>query len=552
MTSRLPLRLLPLIAVALLANGAAAKLPTTAPAAPRAPAAAATPAPAAPTTDDIAATERSVVRVVTVAMVNGNVVGFGHGSGFAVSPTRIVTNAHVVADAAEFPDNVVIGIVPSEGTRSFPGRLVTLDRRRDLAIVEMTSGRVPAASIYTGPVAQRESVYALGYPGNVDVATAQSMDDFIRPRSPIASDGIVSALDAINGVSALVHDADIARGNSGGPLVDGCGRVIGVNTYVSRADEGDSPFGFAVTVRELAQFLQDANQRFTGVANDCLSAAEAQARTDAMDAQGRAAQAVAERREAQRQAARAQELERLRDQAERRRETWIAIAAVLLGAAVLAGVASFLYQMQNKPRERRSSILAAGLLGFAALMVFLLRPNPADVRLPETPGDAGGTAAAGAAAAVGTGNLACTVDPTRGRITVSAAEDTQFSIDANGCVNGRTQYARGADGAWSRTLVPNEDATVTRISYNPTTGEAVTRRYLLSLEAMESARRQRSSVDFQGCTADPARLAALNNREAAIAAALPARPNEEIVSRCRQMANGAAATTPTGNAALTR
>jgi S1-C subfamily serine protease len=46
--------------------------------------------------DDISAASRSVVRVVTVAMVDGEVVGFGHGSGIAISPTRIVTNAHVV------------------------------------------------------------------------------------------------------------------------------------------------------------------------------------------------------------------------------------------------------------------------------------------------------------------------------------------------------------------------------------------------------------------------------------------------------------------------
>src|SRR3546814_8928115 len=42
--------------------------------------------------DDISAASRSVVRVVTVAMVDGEVVGFGHGSGIAITPTRILTN----------------------------------------------------------------------------------------------------------------------------------------------------------------------------------------------------------------------------------------------------------------------------------------------------------------------------------------------------------------------------------------------------------------------------------------------------------------------------
>ena len=94
---------------------------------------------ASPSTDDVTATERSVVRVVTVATVLGQVVGFGHGSGFAIAPNRIVTNAHVVADAEEFPDNVVIGIVPSEGSRSYAGRLLRIDRRRDLALSQIAT-----------------------------------------------------------------------------------------------------------------------------------------------------------------------------------------------------------------------------------------------------------------------------------------------------------------------------------------------------------------------------------------------------------------------------
>ena len=55
--------------------------------------------------DDISAAGRSVVRVVVVAFEDGEVVGFGHGSGFAVAPNRIVTNAHVVAQAAQRQDD---------------------------------------------------------------------------------------------------------------------------------------------------------------------------------------------------------------------------------------------------------------------------------------------------------------------------------------------------------------------------------------------------------------------------------------------------------------
>lgn len=71
--------------------------------------------------DDIGATARGVVRVVTIAVVDGQVVGFGHGSGVAIAPNRIVTNAHVMELAERYPDNVVIGVVPSEGDKKLSG-----------------------------------------------------------------------------------------------------------------------------------------------------------------------------------------------------------------------------------------------------------------------------------------------------------------------------------------------------------------------------------------------------------------------------------------------
>ncbi len=505
-------------------------------------------APPAPPTrvDDIEATERSVVRVVTVAMVDGEVVGFGHGSGFAISPNRIVTNAHVVSDAAEYPDNVVIGIVPSEGSRSYPGRLIRIDRRRDLAIVEIVSGRVPPVSIYTGQVAQRETVYALGYPGNVDLATAQNMNEFIRPSSPVATDGIVASFDTIQGVNMLVHDANIARGNSGGPLVDRCGRVLGVNSAISRADDGDSPFSFAINTGELARFLREAGQSFNSVATPCLSAEDAQVRDQALSAEEQRLAAEASSGQRSALAARdAEALQQLRASAQSRSENFMAIAFGLFGIAVLAGAASLLYQSQNKPRERRTAIIISAMLATGAIILFLLRPNPADVHLSRSdPAPSGSqVAVAGTAPAGRYGALTCIADRSRGRITVSAADDSALTITPDGCVNGRTQYVAGAGGIWSRTLVPNQDATVTRISYDPATGQSTTRRYLLPLETMEAVRRQRASVDFQGCTADPAMLATLNRRETAIATLLPAQPNEEIIRDCRATEPAAASIT---------
>src|SRR3546814_3744518 len=70
------------------------------------------------------------------------------------------------------------------------------------------------------------------------------------------------------------------------------------------------------------------------------------------------------------------------------------------------------------------------------------------------------------------GSLLCTIRPDRSRITVSAATDVPITIGKGGCVNGRTQYTRGADDRWQRILVPNrseehtsELQSLMRISY---------------------------------------------------------------------------------------
>lgn len=496
--------------------------------------------------DDIAATERSVVRVVTVAIVNGNVVGFGHGSGVAIAPDRIVTNAHVVADAADYPDNVVIGIVPSEGSRSYPGRLIHIDRRRDLAIVQIVQGRIPAASIFTGPVGQRQLVYALGYPGNVDVATAQSMADYIRPRTPVASDGIVSNIDQINGVNALVHDADIARGNSGGPLVDKCGRVVGINTFISRADDGDSPFSFAISVQEIAAFLQDADQRFTGVATPCLTAAEAAARDAALTAEQQRARDEALARDAAKQAQQdAETLAKLRGAAESRVVTFLALALLLFGLAIVASGAAMMFNVQNKPREMRYALIAAGAGLLGAVIFFLARPDPDAVTLPARAAPASDARAAAANPPETYGSLICQVDRSRGRINVSTGEDAVLSITPDGCVNGRTQYVRTPDGKWSRTLVPNEDATITRLTYDPRTATAETQRYLMSLDAIEAIRRQRQiSPPPSTCTSDPAVLDQLQRRENGVGGLLPPQPSEHIYSHCAAATPAVSPTAP--------
>ena len=73
---------------------------------------------------DIDAAARSVVRIVVTSDAGDGEVGMG--SGVAVTPTRIITNAHVVERAVE--NGGFVGVVPSEGRKRYEGKVVEIGR----------------------------------------------------------------------------------------------------------------------------------------------------------------------------------------------------------------------------------------------------------------------------------------------------------------------------------------------------------------------------------------------------------------------------------------
>ena len=473
--------------------------------------------------DDVKAAERSVVRVVTIALEDDEVVGFGHGSGVVIAGNRIVTNAHVVAVAAQYPDNVVIGIVPSEGSKSYGARLIAFDPKRDLALLEMDKGRLPPATLYIGPLPDGSPVVALGYPGNVDLATARSADDYITPQQPTRADGNFSNTRNIDGITALLHTANIARGNSGGPQVDRCGRVLGINTFITHGEDGDAPFGFAIAAGELASFLREAHQKVASTGTDCISMEESlraeQERSARERSEGEAAARTARER------AESAALDKARAANQDSRENHLALAALLAILAIAAGGGGAVLWVKDK---ERNAMIAAGagiaLLGLAAL-AFFTRPArdaldiepvrvPSEVEAPER-----------------TGKSLCKLVRERSRVTVSATDDVKVDWTANGCMNGRTQYARRG-AAWSRILVPTQEQTVSVLDYKPSTGEYVVTHYLLGSDEMAKLRGLRKDVEIKACSADPEKVTILGDRQESIRQSLPSVPNERLVYKC--------------------
>lgn len=477
--------------------------------------------------DDISAAGRGVVRIVTIAVVGDEVVGFGHGSGFAVAPNRVVTNYHVVELATRYPDNVVIGVVPSEGDKSYQGKLIAVDKDRDLALIEFTGVRLPALTLFSGSVGEGEPLVALGYPGNVDIATARTAADFITPQSPVRSQGNFAGMRKLTGTSVLLHTAGIARGNSGGPLLDRCGRVLGVNSAITNNEAGDSSFAFAVAGSELAAFLDANRQKYLSVTTGCTSieeqlqhdrTTEEQARLEA-DAQARSAsaRAAAERQET---------LEQARKNNRNARENFIFWAMVLLvfGGLCLGG-AGMLY---GRGRQREAIWLAAGggALFVGAVALFLSRPDFDESKIVPV-----ANSTAEEVLATTEGPMVCTLVPERSRITVSNNPEVRLDVGPDGCINGKTQYAE-AGKHWQRILVPEQEQTVSVLEFDPATRTYSNTRYLLSAEAMTKARALRAGVTLKSCSQDQAARGNLATQQASIRAALPSVYNEKLVYRC--------------------
>jgi S1-C subfamily serine protease len=112
--------------------------------------------------------KRSVVRVVTLAQTADGVVVVGHGTGFAVSPSDIVTNAHVVEDYLQLKAQgtpAALWVIPARGGKPLDASVKAFDRDgNDLAVVNIGEATIPRATLYGGSISGDLEAAALGYP----------------------------------------------------------------------------------------------------------------------------------------------------------------------------------------------------------------------------------------------------------------------------------------------------------------------------------------------------------------------------------------------------
>ena len=485
---------------------------------------------------DIAAAARGVVRVVIVGQDGDEVYPVSHGTGFSVGGERIVTNAHVVAEAMN-NDSLAIGIVPPEGGDAVYARIVAVSQRNDLALLETTSTLgLPPLTIAGNP-AVSGSVTAIGYPMNVDRAQGLGASDIFRPVPPVTATGFLSGRRPSREFDTLLHTAPIARGNSGGPLVDDCGRLVGVNSFGAESGGADAEFFFAVSTRELLPFLRANNVAPRINSSPCRSIEDLEASEYQRTTRERAEDAAETAQTETALARRSDDLRRdLTYAVFDARSNLTALALLLLVLALAAGgLAVFAYTRQDN-RLRAIAGGAALVLLVAAIAAWVLRPSFSEIetRLEEAlraEMDEAETLTVAQPTAAGTTALTCVLDPDRSRVVSVPEDDVPLEWKSDGCVNGRTQYGLSS-GQWTRVLVPADEAAVSINRFNPQSREYVVERYLLDRETMTAARAARANYETPQCGAGEKSALDLGAAQSAVVASLPQRPNERLVYRC--------------------
>jgi S1-C subfamily serine protease len=192
------------------------------------------------------------------------------GSGMVIAPGLVLTNRHVVAGSVG-RDLVVMAsslahpllgrvkVLSAEPTGNAGDNysddfaLVTVDGALSAPPLRMASGAAPL-----------DPVVAAGFPTNVITADKQFQDlqagRAVGMPQVVLSRGDIRVVENQGGPTPVVaHTAEISEGNSGGPLVNACGQLVGINTFGIRLPGQDRSSGFAIGNGAIDRFLKSQN-----------------------------------------------------------------------------------------------------------------------------------------------------------------------------------------------------------------------------------------------------------------------------------------------------
>jgi S1-C subfamily serine protease len=222
---------------------------------------------------EAALAERLELATAMVLVVDGDTLSTG--TGFFIGANLLVTNRHVVEQkqrvllASNALGSLRRATVLSTTSNSDPGT-------PDFALLRLDEGSAPGTLDTTPEVSKLASVVAAGFPGVV----VQNDPRFRRllkgdlsaaPDLSLTQGAVQSLQTGAAGMPLIVHTASIAKGNSGGPLVDGSGRLVGVDTFINVDQSQSSKISYAIRTEAMLAFLQSAGAPSHADGRHCAS-----------------------------------------------------------------------------------------------------------------------------------------------------------------------------------------------------------------------------------------------------------------------------------------
>jgi serine protease Do len=184
----------------------------------------------------------ATVRIETTGVFSTPEIGAeevfaGSGSGFVIDQSGlIVTNNHVVAGAA------IVKVFFDGRADPVPGRVVATSECSDLAVVDVDGDGYKTASWVESPAVTGTTVRAAGF--------ADGQPQFTLTEGIVSRESVAGSTPWASIPSLMQHDAELRPGNSGGPLVNAAGAVVGVNVAASSKDRFAVPAAVARPVVE--------------------------------------------------------------------------------------------------------------------------------------------------------------------------------------------------------------------------------------------------------------------------------------------------------------
>jgi len=220
---------------------------------------------------------KGILQVAQVIFVDGTEIGYAQvGTGFLIGRPEgaqtVLTNYHVAHAVTEDQVRAMLGTSIAANARiEFKIRVVVKrdvfinasivneSRSADFTILKLEQPLYDRAPLKIGDsdnVSTTQDIFALGFPGivsTIQLDTIYTADDVTVTSGIVSKTNDVVLVDAP--IPCITHSARVSEGNSGGPLLNANGAVIGINSFISSDGDGNNDYFYSIQINEVTDVL---------------------------------------------------------------------------------------------------------------------------------------------------------------------------------------------------------------------------------------------------------------------------------------------------------